>query len=177
MTKRQLVVVDLETTSLDTGSCSVLEVAAVNVTTGEEFAFAPYVSDEDLHAADPEALAINRYYERRVFARMAATENSSRVKFQTLSGILSRNTFGGSNPGFDSAILRRQPLMTGGWHHRLADISPLTAGALGLDPADLPGLDKCCELLGVVNTEPHSALGDARATADCFRAIAKLRKA
>lgn len=177
MTKRQLIVVDLETTSLDMETCSILEVAAVNVTTGEEFAFAPYISDEALHAADPEALAVNRYYERRVFAEMVSSENTSRIRFQTLSGFLGRNTFAGSNPGFDSSILRRHPMITGGWHHRLADISPLTAGALGLDPTDLPGLAKCCELLGVLNTEPHSALGDARATADCFRAIAKLRKA
>lgn len=177
MTKRQLIVVDLKTTSLDTATCSILEVAAVNVTTGDEFSFAPYISDEALHAADPEALSVNRYYERRVFADMVTSEGSSDARFSDLGRFLGANTLAGSNPGFDSAILKRHHRINPRWHHRLADISPLTAGALGLDPTDLPGLAKCCELLGVINTEPHSALGDARATADCFRAIAKLRKA
>jgi hypothetical protein len=64
---RQLVVVDVETTGL-ADDAVILEVAAVNVTTGDEFYFAPHVSQEELVAADMEAMAINRYYERRVWS-------------------------------------------------------------------------------------------------------------
>lgn len=171
---RDLIIVDIETTSLDTDKALVLEVAAINMTTGEELHFVPALSSGWATRADPAALAVNRYFERRLFDEELA-EEPTRDRYATLVEMLQGNTFGGSNPRFDAAILER--VLAGynlatPWHHRLADVAAYVAGALGLPPTDLPGLDRCCGLLSVINRDPHSALGDARATAECFRRVA-----
>lgn len=164
---REIVVVDTETTKL-TPDAVVLEIAALNMTTGEEFRAVPYVTAQQLVNADPEALAINRYYERRVFADMLEDSAANNNAFAWLRTMLDGKTFAGCNPAFDSPFIVK---LIGGqvYHHRLWDLSAYAAGVLGLD--ELPGLHKVCELLGVENEDEHSALGDVRATAECFRRL------
>lgn len=169
MTERQLIVVDLETTGLDPQRHTVLEVAAVNVDTGESLYFAPYVTREQLMDADPDALRINRYFERGVYQDALKCHNSNLPRYRELWNMLRGNTLGGANPRFDAAMLVRAANMTEVWHYRLADVSAYVAGATGLHGAAIEGLQGCCERLGVVNDQPHSALGDAEATAKCFR--------
>jgi DNA polymerase-3 subunit epsilon len=165
---RQLIIVDTETTGLQPNA-AVLEVAAVNVVTGAELHFVPYITPETLHDADPKALQINRYYERGVFEQTFNQMDTNSAWFK-LRRMLDGNTFGGSNPTFDANHVK---LETGEvWHHRLADLSPYAAGVLGIPVTELPGLNVVCDALGVVNQEAHSALGDARATAECFRKLA-----
>ena len=186
MTDRQVIVVDVETTGLH-DAAAILEVAALNLNTGEEITFVPYVTREQLANAQPEAMRINRYYERGVF-RNALNEESTRLMYETLHGQLEGNTFAGSNPTFDSRLISREKYFKKSeyvpfgvksyahafgapWHHRLLDLSAYAAGALGLPLEELPGLHKVCEILGVKNEEEHSALGDVRATAQCFRRL------
>ncbi|NKT99797.1 3'-5' exonuclease [Rhodococcus hoagii] len=176
MSTRDLIVVDIETTSLDTEEAVVLEVAAINTTTGVELHFVPALPSGWLTKADPVSLSVNRYFERRLFDEELA-EDQTLAYYATLVEMLQSNTFGGSNPRFDAAILAR--VLDGygyatAWHHRLADLAAYTAGSIWLEPTDLPGLDRCCGLLGVVNEAPHSALGDARATAKCFERLDEL---
>lgn len=166
---RQFVVVDLETTSLDTDICSILEVAAFNEQTGQTLRFVPYIEPQALANAEPIALSVNRYYERRLFEESLSFGPETTRAFQDLREMLRGNTLGGSNPRFDAAVLGRA--IGEVWHHRLADLSAYTAGALRLPPTEMPGLEKCCELLGVTNENPHSALGDVMATVECFQAI------
>ncbi|MCG7607128.1 3'-5' exonuclease [Mycobacterium sp. CnD-18-1] len=173
---RQLIILDVETTGLGPNAVP-LEIAAVNVATMEEFRAVPHVTQPALAQAEPEALSINRYYERGVFKDALETVEANKNIYDWLKTMLSGNTLGGSNPTFDAQILSKGitsdgPLGTP-WHHRLWDISAYAAGVLGLD--ELPGLAKVCELLGVENDEPHSALGDARATAECFRKLRERR--
>ncbi|MBO0676859.1 3'-5' exonuclease [Mycolicibacterium sp. S2-37] len=165
---RDIIVVDIETTGLHRAAVP-LDVAAINLTTGAEFSFVPYVSREHLAEAEPTALKVNRYYERGVFERMLDPAASGSA-YWTLKEWLKGNTLAGSNPTFDDARLPR-------WvaeerHHRLLDLSAYAAGVLGTPPNELEGLHTVCERLGVVNEDPHSALGDARATAECFRRLA-----
>lgn len=165
---RQVIVVDCESSGLKPDA-AILEVAAVNIETGAELRFVPFVTPTQLSAAEPEALAVNRYYERRVFADVldtAATKNA----YQWLTEMLQDNVLAGSNPKFDANLLEKA-LGASPWHHRTPDLASYAAGVLGLPLEDLPGMAKVCELLGVVNEEPHSALGDARATAECFRKL------
>lgn len=176
--ERALIVVDVETTSLDYNA-AILEVAAINVNTGEEMYFAPYVDRQALVDADPDALRINRYYERGVYQK-ALSPNDTGIKYMHLQSMLRGNTLGGSNPTFDAERISRvtwnqaQCLKVGAvWHHRLADLAAYAGGALGLQPHELMGLADVCYALSVTNTEPHSALGDARATAACFSLLAE----
>jgi DNA polymerase-3 subunit epsilon len=172
---RALIVVDCETTDLTTDA-HIVEIAAINVTTGEELYFVPYISRHCLADASPEALQINRYYERGVFKDMLDQE-ATHDAYLKLQSMLTFNTFGGSNPRFDAQLVERAPRIGGVapigavWHHRLADVSAYACGALGLDPAEPPGLADLCNTLGVTNPDEHSALGDAKATVECFRRL------
>jgi DNA polymerase-3 subunit epsilon len=173
MSDRQLIVVDVETTSLDTASCAILEVAAINPATGETLRFVPKVESGQLADAEPEALAVNRYYERQLF-RETLSLDETRTSYHRLAHLLRGNILGGSNPRFDAAVLERK--IGNIWHHRLADLSAYAAGVLGLPLTELPGLEKVCAALDIVNSEPHSALGDADATARCFMALDDIAK-
>jgi DNA polymerase-3 subunit epsilon len=165
--KRQLVVVDLETTGLHSTAWP-LEVAAINVDTGEELQFVPYVTDTALGNADRKALQINRYYERGVWEEML-DEDATKEKWDLLRKMLDGNTLGGSNPRFDAGIMSR--FIGEPWHHRLADLSAYAAGRFGLNPNQLPGLADVCARLDITNHEEHSAYYDAIATAECFKAL------
>lgn len=174
---RNLIVVDVETDRLSKTAALALEVAAINMATGEELVFVPFGATELARQADPGALAVNRFFERRLPEEELGPLMTKKA-FATLEEWLKGNTLAGCNPSFDGAVLDRELAKDAEavgegevWHHRLADLSALTAGALGMAPTELPGLAECCRLLGVANLDPHSALGDARATADCFREL------
>jgi len=179
----ELWVVDVETTGLDRTRHVPVEVAAVNLKTGREIYFVPFVTSEALGNADPEALRIHRYYERALYRDKLAKTPTLNC-YHDLFGVLEGNTLGGANARFDADMLiagyenvrgadtatsRREP-----WRYRVSDLSAYTAGVFALDPAKIPGLAACCELLGVTNSAEHTALGDARATAECFRRALKL---
>lgn len=184
---RQLVVVDVETTGLIPGRHFPIEVAAVNVTTGEELYFVPALPERALDLAHGDALAINRYFERRLYEQRLNWENTE-SRWDELWGMLADNTLGGSNPAFDAnmiidgytaALNAGYPTGTRGksqpaWHHRLADLAAYSAAALQLPPTELVGLADVCAHLGVENKAPHTALGDARATAECFAVLMKV---
>ncbi len=183
-------VVDLETTGLDETTHVPLEVAAVNIRTGEAIEFVPFLHPADLAAADPDALRINSYFERGVYKRALdpmATQTSYAALFNALHG----HRFGGANPRFDAAMLRHAlgRLQSGHvpgsavpyrpadetWHYRLADVCSYVAGALGMEPDDIPGMNVACELLDVSNSQAHSAFHDAHAAAECFRRARQIR--
>lgn len=186
-----LIVVDVETTGLDPYRHVVIEVAAVNVSTGKTLAFVPHLPGEDLAAADAQALGVNRYFERGV-ALEALPPAETRVRYEQLWEMLKGNRFGGANARFDAEMLRwgyaraENPRVMDRygavynphpveepWDYRLADLGCYAAPLLGLDPVDIPGLSEVCTLLEVDNTAPHTALGDARAAAKCFNLLSK----
>ncbi|KRQ31390.1 hypothetical protein AOT83_04480 [Mycobacteroides sp. H001] len=167
-----LIVVDLETTGLDTDVHSILEVAAVNVATGQELYFVPHIKPDQMMLADPEALRINRYYERGVFRKMLKSPADNVQAYRELFGMLKDNRLGGANPRFDADMLVRAAGYAESWHYRLADVCAYVSGALGFDPSDIRGLHDVCVSLSVDTGTEHSALDDARATAACFRAAA-----
>ncbi|NKV45442.1 hypothetical protein GS926_14935 [Rhodococcus hoagii] len=173
MSARQLVIVDVETTSLDVETAAVVEIAAVNTATGEELHFVPWHDPIDIERADPESLKVNRYHERGLERRMLDIDETVQ-HLERLGDMLDGNVLGGANPRFDARVLEQAfaaSEVLAGWHHRLADVSAYTAGALRLPPNEIPGLAECCDLLGVTNEQEHSALADARATAACFAAM------
>jgi DNA polymerase III epsilon subunit-like protein len=150
--------------------------------------FVPALPSGALDSADGKALKINGYFERGVYAYRLDSEAAEKY-WRQLWDMLRGNTLAGSNPTFDAAMLNRsalwfapkqkgtygtepvEGLTASPWHHRLADLSAYAAGALGIPPTSLPGLDVVCRSLKVEIDGAHSALGDARATAECFRRL------
>lgn len=177
MNDRHLIVVDFETTGLDLNNHQILEVAAIDTTTDEVIYFAPYVSPDVLGIADGYAMQINRYYERGVWKNMLGSMETG-DQYARLWKMLEGNTFAGCNPDFDSQFLsftvsrfhEEKP-----WHYRLADLSAYAAGALGIPANQLPGLADICQRLGVDPGVQHSALDDAKATAECFRRLTTMK--
>lgn len=181
------VAVDLETTTLDIRFAEPLEIAAVpfdpwapGVYTDSSMplTFVPHHSPAMVHGADPAALAVNRYYERRLFESMLdPAANDAAV--EQLCDMLDGATLVGANPAYDSAVLwawlskRRPQLGAPPWHHRLYDVSLATRVAQGMNRT--PGLR---EAFGIweIDTEPrasdwHTALADAFAAADICAAV------
>lgn len=165
---RDLIVVDTETSGLRWFDVAV-EVAWHNVDTGEHGCFIPaHPVDWVLAMGEPKALDINGYRDR-----IAGQPQDDGTQAHRLHDMLRGQALAGSNPAFDWQHLHRlfrsyglvdQP------HHRLPDLSAYAAGVLGLDPRNLPGLAKVCQLLGV---EPgdHTAAADVAATVACFQAL------
>lgn len=173
---RQIVVVDVETNGLDETRHEAVEVAGINLATGESNRFIPpHEVSAVLQAADIQALRVNRYLDRIP----GQSEDELGADGLQLAEQLQDNILAGATPSFDAMFLRKMyrwyeetdrsflPL----WHHRLLDLSAYAAGVLGLDPHELPGLAAVCERLGVTNYQPHTATGDVRATAECFRRL------
>lgn len=179
---RRYVALDLETTSLDTRVAFPLEIAAVEIRLddpgvyGRVLTFVPYHVPGVLHRADPEALAVNRYYERRLFEQMSSSAATDQL-IDELTTMLDGATLVGANPAYDADVLlawlraRGRAKDAAPWHFRLYDVEVATAAALGLDR--IPGLSTCAEVWGL-DTDPsvaHTAAGDAFLTADVFAAV------
>ncbi|GAS93540.1 uncharacterized protein RMCC_0506, partial [Mycolicibacterium canariasense] len=161
-------IVDTETTGLDEHIHVPIEVAAVNYHTGEVISFVPYVSPEDLAAADPKAMALNRYAERDL-ASQALGPYETAARYESLFRALQGQRLGGANPRFDAVMLcsgygraiprsihsavpedgEQFPLVPESWHHRLPAVESYVAGALGLEPWDVPSLAQAGQLLSV----------------------------
>ncbi|SID32652.1 Exonuclease [Mycobacteroides abscessus subsp. abscessus] len=182
---RDVWVIDLETTGLDRNVHLPVEVAAINLKNGREIHFVPFITGEALGQADREAMRINKYHERALYKDQLDRNNSIR-SYQDLFELLHGQTLAGANPRFDADMLlngyawqlEQGPLVAGvstrieePWHHRLADLCAYTAGQLDISPDDIPGLAGVCQLLGVTNEAEHTAIGDARATVQCFRRL------
>lgn len=172
---RPVVVVDIETSGLYPDQHSVLEVAAVPLDSPASggILFTPALDSGWLGEADPEALAVNRYFERRLWDA-EYSEADTEASLHGLAELLDGAILAGSNPTFDVSFLHPLFVEYGipfpKIHHRLFDLAPYAAGALHLG-TDLPGLARVCELLDVTNPDPHTALGDALATAKCITTL------
>ena len=178
---RRCVAVDLETTGLDTQTAFPVEIAAVEALPddpgvyGTIQAFVPFHERAQINEASADALAVNRYFERRLFAKMS-TVTATAAEIDKLVTLLDGATLVGANPAYDAAILwqylrERTDLDSPPWHFRLYDVETATAAALGLDA--IPGLAKCADLWNI-DTDPtqlHTAAGDAFLTADVFTAV------
>lgn len=180
---RRFVALDLETTTLDRRFAVPLEVAAVEFAPAagkadiaEVERFVPYHTDAVLHGADPDALAVNRYYERRLFADMldpAATAKAA----DRLVDLLTDAVLVCANPSYDSIILWswlatiRPDLGREPWHFRHYDVSLATAVEFGLDR--IPGLRESAEMWQVSTPAPdwHTAAYDALTTAEVCSAV------
>ncbi|MGW6009677.1 hypothetical protein [Streptomyces sp. NPDC055210] len=142
----------------------------------------------DLETADPEALRIGRFEERRLlpvgYTTQAAFTGSvpavlmSRAEAVTaITQVLCGAVLVGSNPGFDDRFLRK--LLGPGsaqWHYRPYDIVQLAAAKIGAQAAGpLPWSSRI--LSRAVGVEPptedvaHTALGDARWARDVYDAV------
>ncbi len=114
--------------------------------------------------ADPEALRIGGYFKRHL-----RRQSSPRLEvIKEIADLTAGATIVGACPWFDTETLEtmmREHGIDPGWHHRLVCVESLTAGHLG---RPVGGLAACLEALGLENTAPHTAMGDALAAGDIY---------
>lgn len=182
--------VDTETTHLDAEIGEAWEVAVIlREQDGDEITDTEYVwqFSVDLAHADPEALRIGRFHQRRQLAtgadlaaftgQVPAVLMSRAEAIKAIVNVLSGAVLVGSNPGFDDRFLRK--LLGPGsaqWHYRPYDIVQLAAAKIGVQAAGpLPWSSYV--LSRAVGVEPpakdaaHTALGDARWARDVYDAV------
>ncbi|WP_010540397.1 exonuclease domain-containing protein [Dietzia alimentaria] len=173
-TTPHLIVVDVETSGLDPNMHDVLEVAAIDLTTGAEHYFVPTPTSLGWRTlASGPAMRVNRYFERAVYDN-TLDERDTIKAWEELATMLDGNILAGVNPWFDAAFVdaalahhriecRRS--------HRLRDLATYAAGVLGTDPSEPASAADIFAILDVTNEEAHSALGDTRATARAFQLL------
>lgn len=181
-----IVVIDTETGGLDPSRHSILSVGAVllhdgGITGQREW----LVREPDAHlSVQEEALSVNRIdiYDHLDNAQEPAEVADELARFipRQWRVYKRRALLAGHNIGFDIGFLNRLGRLAGitGYvdqlfHHRTLDTASILhflnlRGELPLNPG---GLNKACKYFGIVNDNPHNALGDAIATA---RLLARL---
>ncbi len=169
MTDNPLVFIDTETTGLNPTTHRAVEVAWA-VEDGPVRAFVPW---HTLDEADPQALAVNRYFEREL-DRMQ--DDDQPVGEADLLRDLRGVTLVGSNPAFDAAFLRKL-LGVQLWHHRLVDVAVCAMWQFGWDrPRGLADIARVLRENGYDTPEPdHTAAGDVSATRSAYQALLDLR--
>jgi len=182
---RPKIVVDTETGGLEPAEHPLIEIAAVNLETGQVLsAFRP-LYDFELEECEPEALELNHYW---VAAQSVRDLRRARAEFDArfveLMTWLHGATMVAVNPAFDVAALAAHSSRLGLPHinHvRTLAVESLFFGAAGLDLIrdDVPGLDRMCEMTGtrISPEHRHTALGDALATAAIVSWCAAQRRA
>lgn len=175
-----LIVVDVETSGLDPHTHDVLEVAAIDLLTGDELYFVPFPTNTNWrNRASAEALGINRYFERGIWADECDTV-TTRERWTTLDAMLAGNIIAGANPWFDATFIdaaMRHHQLTPQRKHQLRDLATYAHGVLGTAPAFPLRAGEIFATLGIANPDAHSALGDARATAEAFTKLRAMAQA
>lgn len=121
----------------------------------------------DLTHADPVALKIGHYFERRMHEKFAPIDAAKWLAHK-LRGV----TLVGSNPGFDAAMLTRV-IGHAPWHYRLINVAEGGMWTFGWDrPKALADVAAECRIHGHDIPEPdHTAEGDVRTTRAVYYAL------
>lgn len=168
----QIAVVDCETTGLDPATHDVWEIAAIVDDVEHTWAVRP-----DLTNADPNALRVNRYYQRTTHPAWRWT--AAPIAAAEIARLTAGRHLAGACPWFDASFLDRFLRNHGqapAWAHRHVCVENLAAGHLR--QAVPVSLRRTAEALGIPVPEDahHSALGDARVAKAVYDAITECKK-
>jgi hypothetical protein len=136
----------------------------------------------DLKFSDPAALKIGGFWDRHPVGRKlsgktpeCATPTEPVTSAHDAAKKVMEWTFGahlvGANPAFDAQVLERLLRSEGylpSWHYRLIDVEALTSGCAG---KLVGGLKACCEHFSFIQSDAHTALGDARDARAVYDAV------
>lgn len=163
MTRRPLVFLDTETTSLRPDR-EPWEIALIRREPDGCTFEHHWFLNVSLNRADPESLKIGGYFKRH-----PRGESSPRLEvIKEIANLTAGATIVGACPWFDTETLETMMRKHGflpGWHHRLVCVESIVSGSYG---RRVEGLQTCLDLIGITNDAPHTAMGDARAAKEIY---------
>lgn len=171
MSEKTLAFLDIETTGLSPNDHEVLEVAYVLDHVGGAYTEDYFSLPIYEHRADPQALKVNRYWERR--DDLMQVELSPFAAAAKLKRNLEDCIIVGANPAFDTAFLGHflwQHCITPPWYYRSVDINTLAAGWLK-HPLPLSTAEVAQAFEVPLSDDQHTALADARWNRAAYKAI------
>lgn len=166
------VFLDSETTGLDARIHDTFELAwAV-----DDGPIRDTILPHTLDHATPEALAVNRYYERGVDQFAPTGQWGWRDSVAEFCQAARGATIVGANPAFDQEALTKK-IGYRPWHYRLLDVETYAKGVLRLDR--IMGLNSLADLLAdhgwKIATPDHTAPADVACLRDVYRALVTIR--
>lgn len=165
----RIVFVDTETTGLDPSIHEVWEIALIDRRPDGDYKTHLYVRPTHLETADPNALQLNRFYERTHDFADATGDTPGPVWMgaKTAARRVARITAGavliGSNPGFDATFLGRflrSQKLAPAWHYRPVCVATMAYGYLHGAAANH---NVAVESGAYADTTEHVAVEDAAA--------------
>jgi DNA polymerase-3 subunit epsilon/CBS domain-containing protein len=162
------IVVDLETTGLDTKAARIVEIGAVPLVKGkidETGAIAMRVNPGE--PIPPEATAIHNIRDADVASAPSVADGLTK-----LLALIGDRLVIGHSIGFDLAIIRAECVRAGFSYHKPRILDTRLLGQIANRSLPDFSMDMIGEWLGIQIENRHSALGDALATARLFLALA-----
>jgi len=174
-----MIVIDTETTGVDTVKNSLLSIGAIDFENPER-RFYGECRIFDGALVSKEALAINGFTEEGIRDASKMSDRELLTKFTEWANASSDTTFAGENPSFDRDFLRQVALRYGlDWKfaHRTVDLHSIACAYIRGQGRDVPlknghtdqNLAATLALVGMSDTrKAHNALEDALLEAEAF---------
>lgn len=175
MRKHKLAFIDLETTGLNVMEHEILDIGCVltdpDLKIIEEFTIK--IKPEHLENADPVSLKVNHYKEEDWLEAITLKEAIKIFSEKVKSAIMI-----GHNVAFDAGFLDVAFLKTNIQntlhYHKLDTVSMSWAKLHREEDVDHFSLHELCTRFGIKNENPHTGLGDARATYELYKKLLEL---
>lgn len=170
--ERRVVVLEVTTTGPNPRIDRVIDIAAVDVSSGVVTEIALPVSEDALKSANA------AYLSRAGYSVSGLRERASSIPVQVvrdqlveLSDMLRDSTVVGDDPALTTAFVRRvldRVDRSAQWHPRLVELAAVTAGAMGIPVTNLPTVRECAVRWGVAEADLFTAAGMAETVARCL---------
>jgi DNA polymerase III subunit epsilon len=125
-----------------------------------------HIIDYDEAMMTEQAASINGFRDRWLVEPGVTKMTEHNARYH-LEHMLEGRTIVGSKPSFDQDALTNMGVRET-WNHHYRDVPSMFLGAYGYE---VKGLQGVLDALSIVNDAPHTALGDAWATARAFEQI------
>lgn len=170
----RLVVVDVETVSLDVRDGGVTEIGWYDINDAVGGSFVP---PHSIEGADPKALEISRYHER--IAHQTPAREQVAELHRILGGDGSNVNIVGSYPEFDrkhlNQLFAEHGLSPDPWGRRSVDVGAMFYWVSQRPIGSKQGLAAAAEEFGINNDDHHDAYSDAKVAAQVWHAMESRR--
>ena len=167
------VVMDTETTGLDARKARIIQIGAVKVVQGriaEDASFDRLINPQE--PIPKSTTAVHGITDDMVSAAPPFALHAADMESFFNGALLIGHTI-----SYDIDMLKREYALAGRSWPRWRTLDVRMLARLAAPSLADHGLDRLCEWLGIENRKRHSALGDARATAEVFIALLPLLRA